>query len=234
MIRIRKSDERGHAQHGWLDSYHTFSFADYHDPEHMGFSDLRVINEDRVEGGHGFPPHPHRDMEIVTYMLAGALAHRDSMGNSSVIRSGEVQRMSAGTGVVHSEYNASDWEPAHLLQIWILPARQGIEPDYEQKLFSDEEKRGKLRLLVSPDGRDGSLKIFQDVYLYSTVLDPGTAVRHNFAAGRQGYIQVARGTAQIGNVSLAAGDGAAVTDTDAVLLRAGPDEPAEILLFDLR
>jgi redox-sensitive bicupin YhaK (pirin superfamily) len=234
MIHIRKSAERGHAQHGWLDSYHTFSFADYHDPEHMGFSDLRVINEDRVEGGHGFPPHPHRDMEIVTYMLAGALAHRDSMGNSSIIRTGEVQRMSAGTGVVHSEYNASDWEPAHLLQIWILPARQGIEPGYEQKLFSDEEKRGKLRLLVSPDGRDGSLKIFQDVYLYSTVLDPGAAVRHNFAAGRHGYIQVARGTAQVGNESLATGDGAAVTDTDAVLLRAGPDEPAEILLFDLR
>jgi redox-sensitive bicupin YhaK (pirin superfamily) len=234
MIHIRRSNERGHANHGWLDSYHTFSFADYYDPAHMGFSDLRVINEDRVEGGHGFPPHPHRDMEIVTYMLGGALAHLDSMGNSSVIRAGEVQRMSAGTGVVHSEYNASEQEPAHLLQIWILPERSGIQPGYEQKMFDVEEKRGKLRLLVSPDGRDGSLKIFQDIYLYGTVLEAGTQLQHTLAPGRRAYIQIARGNAQVGSELLAAGDGAAVTGTDSIVLQATTAEPAEILLFDLR
>lgn len=231
MIRIRKSDERGHANHGWLDSYHTFSFSGYYDPEHMGFGDLRVLNEDRVEGGQGFPAHPHQDMEIITYILEGALAHRDSMGNSSVIRAGEVQRMSAGTGVRHSEYNALTDRQTHFLQIWLYPARAGITPSYEQKAFSAEEKRNRLRLLVSPDGRDGSLHIHQDAFLYGSLLDTGRSVIHEFPKGRKGYVHIARGSVRIGGELLSAGDGMALEDAGPISLQA--ESEAEILLFDL-
>ena len=233
MLQIRKSHERGHANHGWLDSYHTFSFAGYYDPAYMGFSDLRVINEDRVEGGQGFPTHPHQDMEIITYMLDGALAHRDSMGNSSTIRAGEVQRMSAGTGVRHSEFNASPDMQAHFLQIWLYPARAGIPPEYEQKAFSDAEKKNLLCLLVSPDGRDGSLHINQDVLLYGAVLDAGHAVDYKFAKGRKGYLHIARGSVQVDDHHLAAGDSVAISDTAAINVQAPADATAEILLFDL-
>jgi quercetin 2,3-dioxygenase len=231
MMQIRKSQERGHANHGWLDSYHTFSFAGYYDPEHMGFGDLRVINEDRVEGGQGFPTHPHQDMEIITYVLEGALAHRDSMGNSSVIRPGEVQRMSAGTGVRHSEYNALPDRQTHFLQIWLYPARAGIAPGYEQKAFSAEEKKNRLRLLVSPDGRDGSLHINQDAFLYGAALEPDRSVEHAFSAGRKGYLHIARGSAWIGKQLLSAGDGVALSDPGTISLQA--EIAAEILLFDL-
>jgi quercetin 2,3-dioxygenase len=231
MMQIRKSHERGHANHGWLDSYHTFSFAGYYDPEHMGFADLRVINEDRVEGGQGFPTHPHQDMEIITYVLEGSLAHRDSMGNSSVIRAGEVQRMSAGTGVRHSEYNALPDRQTHFLQIWLYPARAGIAPSYEQKAFAAEEKRNRLCLLVSPDGRDGSLHINQDALLYGTVLDPGRSVQHEFSKDRKGYIHIARGAAKVGEELLSAGDAMALEDTKSISLHA--ETEAEILLFDL-
>ena len=180
MIRVRRSQDRGHANHGWLDTYHTFSFADYVDPEHMGFRTLRVINEDRVAGGGGFPMHPHRDMEIITYIIDGALQHRDSMGTSSVILPGEVQRMSAGKGVVHSEFNPSPTEPVHLLQIWILTAARGIAPSYEQKAYPEDERHNRLRLIASPDGAEGSVRIHQDARLYSSLLDAGSAVRHEF------------------------------------------------------
>jgi redox-sensitive bicupin YhaK (pirin superfamily) len=231
MMQIRKSHERGHANHGWLDSYHTFSFAGYYDPEHMGFADLRVINEDRVEGGQGFPPHPHQDMEIITYMLEGALAHRDSMGNSSVIHAGEVQRMSAGSGVRHSEYNALPDRQTHFLQIWLYPARAGITPSYEQKAFDMRTHRNRLHLLISPDGREGSLHINQDALLYGAVLEPGRGVEHEFAVGRKGYIHIARGSARIGDEPLSAGDAVALTDTAKIDIKA--ETAAEILLFDL-
>jgi quercetin 2,3-dioxygenase len=231
MMQIRKSHERGHANHGWLDSYHTFSFADYYDPEHMGFADLRVINEDRVEGGQGFPTHPHQDMEIITYILEGALAHRDSLGNSSVIRAGEVQRMSAGTGVRHSEYNALPDRQTHFLQIWLYPARAGITPSYEQKAFDMQTHRNRLHLLVSPDGRDGSLHINQDALLHGVVLDPEHEVGYSFAGGRKGYIHIARGSARIGEHKLSAGDAMALEDVAIITLQA--ETEAEILLFDL-
>jgi hypothetical protein len=231
MITLRASSERGHANHGWLDSHHTFSFANYYDPRHMGFRALRVINEDQVAPGRGFGTHSHRDMEIISYVLDGALEHRDSLGNGSVIRPGDVQRMSAGTGVAHSEFNASATEPVHFLQIWILPALQGIAPGYEQKYFSPEQKQGTLRLIVSPDGRDGSLAIHQDVALHAAVLVPGGTVSHTLAPGRHAWVQVARGGVQIGDQSLVGGDGAALSGVERLEIRASQD--SEILLFDL-
>src|SRR6187455_859487 len=204
MITVRKSSERGQADHGWLESAHSFSFADYYDPRHMGFGNLRVINEDRVAPGAGFGTHGHRDMEIVSYVLDGSLAHQDSTGTSSVIRPGDVQRMSAGTGVTHSEFNASKTEPVHFLQIWLLPSRPGLPAGYEQKFFSDEEKRGRLRLVASPDGADGSVRIQQDARLYAALLDGGE-VTHAFGAGRRGWLQVARGSVEANGHSLKTG-----------------------------
>jgi len=230
MILLRKAEDRGHANHGWLDSWHSFSFADYHDPAHMGFGTLRVINEDRVAPGEGFPTHGHRDMEIISYVLEGALEHRDSMGNGSVIRPGEVQRMSAGTGITHSEYNASRSEPAHFLQIWILPKFRGIRPGYEQKTFPAEEKRGTLRLVASPDGREGSVTIHQDAFMYATLLEKGEAVRHTLAPGRRGYVHVARGAVTANGQRLVAGD-ALKSEGEDIVLEAGGT--AEVLVFDL-
>ncbi|HEY2458960.1 MAG TPA: pirin family protein, partial [Candidatus Acidoferrum sp.] len=194
MIQIRKSEERGHADHGWLNTRFSFSFADYFDPEHVEFRTLRVMNDDRVAGGGGFPTHPHKDMEIVTYVLEGALEHRDSMGNGSVIKPGDVQYMSAGTGVAHSEFNASKDKSVHLYQIWMYPDKKGYKPTYDQKHFSDDEKRGKLRLLASPDGREGSVKIRQNNELYATVLGPGEAVKHELEPDRHAYVQVTKGS----------------------------------------
>jgi len=231
VITIRRAAERGHFDHGWLDTSHSFSFADYHDPRHMGWGPLRVINEDRVEPGAGFPPHAHRDMEIVTYVLSGALEHKDSLGTGSVIRPGDVQRMSAGTGVRHSEYNHSATEPVHLLQIWIEPARRGVPPGYEQKSIAPADLRGRLRLIASPDGRDGSVTIQQDARLYATVLEPGQRVAYPLGAGRRAWVQVARGTATLNGERLAQGDGAAVLDEPELTLTAV--EPTEVLLFDL-
>lgn len=231
MIIIRPGRERGHANHGWLDSYHTFSFADYYDPDHMGYSVLRVINEDRVDPGAGFPTHGHRDMEIVSYVLDGALEHKDSMGNGSVIRPGDVQRMSAGTGVRHSEYNASKSEPAHFLQIWILPEANGIAPGYEQKNFEPAQLNGQLRAVASPDGRDGSVTIHQDAVLYATKLDGAAEVTHALAPGRRAYVHVARGQVSVNGQPLAAGDGARVEREPALRLESG--RAAEVLVFDL-
>ncbi len=231
MITVRAAGERGHADHGWLDTWHTFSFADYHDPAHMGFRALRVINEDRVQPGEGFPTHGHRDMEIVTWVLEGALQHRDSLGTGSVIRPGEAQKMSAGTGVTHSEFNASDTAPVHLLQIWLLPRRRGLPPRYEQKAFPERERRGVLRLIGSDDGREGSVTIEQDVRLYATLLDTGQRVRHALPPGRHAWAQVARGGVTLNGVDLTAGDGAAIADEADLTLAA--TAPAEVLLFDL-
>ena len=225
MIHVRKSAERGHFDHGWLDTFHTFSFADYYDPDNMGFRALRVINEDRVAPGTGFGRHGHRDMEIVTVVLEGALAHRDSMGTGAVIRPGEVQRMSAGTGVLHSEMNASESEPVHLYQIWLLPEREGIQPGYEQKVFPPLE--GKLQLVASHDARDGSLKIHQDVDLYRGEVDGN--LRFDFRPGRFGWLQAAKGELTLNGTALQAGDGAAIEEENAIEI-AGK---GEILLFDL-
>jgi redox-sensitive bicupin YhaK (pirin superfamily) len=231
MITIRKSDERGRANHGWLDTHFTFSFADYLDPEHVQFRTLRVMNDDRVAGGGGFPAHPHRDMEIVTYVLEGALEHRDSMGNGSVVKPGDIQYMSAGTGVTHSEFNASKTEPVHLYQIWMMPDKRGHKPAYDQKNFSEAEKRGKLRLLASPDGRQGSVKIRQDNDLYATVLGAGDSVKHALKPERYAYVQVARGRVNLNGRPLETGDGAAISGEKSVELT-GVQE-AEVLLFDL-
>jgi hypothetical protein len=231
MIAIRPAKERGHADHGWLDTWHTFSFADYYDPRFMGFRALRVINEDFVAAGRGFPTHGHRDMEIITYVLEGALEHRDSLGTGSVIRPGEVQRMSAGTGVRHSEANPSATEPLHLLQIWIEPSKAGIAPGYEQQTFADADKRGRLRLVASPDGADGSVTIHQDARVYATVLGPGQHVEHTLAPGRHAWLHVARGTLALNGHRLAQGDGAAMTAEPSLTLLADTD--AEALLFDL-
>ena len=231
MEQIRRSGERGHANHGWLDSYHSFSFADYHDPEHMGYGPLRVINEDRVQPGQGFGTHGHRDMEIITYVLEGALEHKDSMGNGSVIRPGDVQRMSAGTGVTHSEFNHSQAELVHFLQIWIEPSVAGIPPGYEEKHFDAASKRGRLRLIASQDGRDGSVKIHQDAYLYAALLDGADRVTHALAPGRKSYVHVARGRVTANGQPLAAGDALKATDVGEVVLEGG--EGAEVLLFDL-
>jgi quercetin 2,3-dioxygenase len=231
MITIRKSQERGHFDHGWLNTYFSFSFADYYDPKHVHFRTLRVLNDDRVAAGAGFPEHPHRDMEIVTYVLEGALEHSDSMGNGSVIRPGDVQYMSAGTGVTHSEFNASKNEPVHLLQIWMFPEKKGFMPAYDQKNFPREDKQGKLRLVASPDGREGSVTIRQDNELYATVLGAGEAVRHELKPERHAYVQVARGSVKLNGTMLGEGDGAAISEEKAIELRGVKD--AEVLLFDL-
>jgi redox-sensitive bicupin YhaK (pirin superfamily) len=235
MMQIRRADDRGAANWGWLDTRHTFSFANYYDPSFMGFRSLRVINEDRVRPGAGFGTHPHRDMEIVTYVLGGALEHADSMGTGSVIRPGEIQRMSAGTGVTHSEWNHSDDEPVHFLQIWLLPAERGLAPSYQQKRFADSERQGTLRLVASPDGADDSLTIHQDARIYATLLAPGERVAHDLAADRYGWIQVARGAVDVAGETLRAGDGAALTGGDSLELEGAPSEGdvAEVLLFDL-
>ena len=231
MITVRPAKERGHFDHGWLDTYHSFSFSEYLDPAHMGFRSLRVINEDRVDPKAGFPPHSHRDMEIITYVLTGALAHKDSMGNGSVIRPGDVQRMSAGTGVTHSETNGSDTEPVHLLQIWILPEKRGIVPGYEEKRFSPDEKRGRLRLVASRDGADGSVTIHQDARVYAGLLDPGQTVRHTLDRGRGAWLHLVAGAATVNGAALATGDGAAIQNESTLEIHAG--EPTELLLFDL-
>ena len=231
MIQVRKSTERGHANHGWLDSWHTFSFSSYYDPEYMGFSSLRVINDDRIAAGAGFPTHAHRDMEIVTYLLEGALEHKDSMGNGSVIHAGEVQRLTAGTGITHSEYNASDSDPIRLLQIWIQPDQTGLTPGYEQKMFSAAEKQGRLRLVASADGRDGSVTIHQDANLHAGLLGESDKIRHTLAPGRRAYLQVARGEVEVNGLGLSEGDGAAITGEEEINFTTGTS--AEVLLFDL-
>jgi redox-sensitive bicupin YhaK (pirin superfamily) len=229
MLTIRRAKDRGHANHGWLDTHHTFSFADYYDPNFMGFRALRVINEDRVAGGGGFGKHSHRDMEIISYVLEGTLAHHDSMGTGSQIRPGDVQRMSAGTGVMHSEMNPSDDEPVHFLQIWIVPAERGIQPGYEQKRFEETERRDRLRLLASPDGSDGSVTIHQDVRLYTALLD-GTSVTHELQPNRFGWVQVTRGEVDVNGQTLQAGDGASISDESSIVLSG---RAAEVLVFDL-
>jgi redox-sensitive bicupin YhaK (pirin superfamily) len=231
MISLRTAEQRGHANHGWLDSYHTFSFANYYDPKHMGFRALRVINDDRIEAGRGFGTHPHRDMEIITYVLDGAVKHADSMGTGSVIRPGDVQRMSAGTGVAHSEYNGSSTELLHLLQIWIEPSQRGLAPSYEQKTFSREEKQGKLRVVASPDGRDGSVSINADTVLYAGLFDEGESASFSLAKGRHAWVHVARGNARVNGQALKAGDAVAVSD-EATLTIEGVDH-GEVLVFDL-
>jgi redox-sensitive bicupin YhaK (pirin superfamily) len=231
MIRIRRSDERGKADLGWLDSRHTFSFGDYQDPDHMGFRTLRVINEDRVRPGSGFGTHSHRDMEIVSYVLSGSLAHEDSLGNGSALRAGDVQRMTAGTGVQHSEMNPSQEEPAHFLQIWILPEREGLEPGYEEKSFSEEDKRGRLCLIASGRPKNGAVKIHQDVDVYATVLGPGQSARLDLRPERHAWVQVVRGEASLNAQAMGPGDGAAVSEEPAVELSAKTE--AELLLFDL-
>ncbi len=231
MITIRKSEERGHFNHGWLDTYHTFSFDQYYDPAHTHFRSLQVINEDRVQPGQGFSTHSHRDMEIITYIISGALEHRDSMGSGSVIRPGDVQHMSAGTGVSHSEFNPSDSESVHLLQIWILPEARGLAPSYEEKSFSEDERRGRLRLIASEDGRDASVTIHQDARLHAAILDAGAVVEHTLGANRYAWLQVAGGAVRLNEFDLRQGDGAAVQDeTD---LQIVAQKAAEILLFDL-
>ncbi|HKG46558.1 MAG TPA: pirin family protein [Pyrinomonadaceae bacterium] len=231
MISIRKANERGHFDHGWLNTYHTFSFDQYYDPRHMGFRSLRVINEDFVAAGRGFPKHGHRDMEIITYILEGALKHEDSMGTGSVIRPGDVQRMSAGTGVRHSEQNASDTERVHLLQIWILPHTVELEPSYEQKAFSADERRGQLRLIASDDGSDGSVTVHQDVSLFASILDAEQVVTREMDQQRYAWIQVARGAIMVNGETAEQGDGVNVAGESSLTIRA--QEPAEILLFDL-
>jgi hypothetical protein len=234
MITLRRSEERGHADHGWLNTYHTFSFAGYFDPQHMGFRSLRVINEDRVAPGEGFGTHPHRDMEIISYVLSGELAHKDSMGNGSVIRPGDVQRMSAGTGVTHSEFNGSRAERVHFLQIWIVPERRDLAPSYEQKRFEDGDKRGKLRLIASRDGRDDSVTIHQDASLYAAILETGQEVTHTLAPGRSAWVHVASGSVELDGKTLSAGDGAAITGESRVTLKGnGGNGRSEVLLFDL-
>jgi len=231
VIEFRRAGERGHANHGWLDSYHSFSFADYHDPAHMGFGPLRVINEDRVQPGMGFGTHGHRDMEIVSYVLDGQLEHKDSMGTGSIIKPGDVQRMSAGRGVQHSEYNPSRTAGVHFLQIWIEPSVRGIPPGYEQTHIAAEDKRGRLRLIASPDGADGSVTIHQDARVYAALLDGDEGVAHVLTPGRRAYVHVARGRAHVNGIALGAGDAAKLTDEAAI--RIDRAAAAEILLFDL-
>ncbi len=232
MINLRRAAERGIANFGWLDSRHTFSFGDYHDPKQMGFGPLRVINEDRVSPGQGFGTHGHRDMEIISYVLEGALEHKDSIGTGSVIRPGDVQVMSAGTGIRHSEFNHSKTEPVHFLQIWVVPDREGIAPRYEQKTFPDTAKRNQLRLVGSTDGRDGSVVIHQDVMIFAALLDAGQEVTHSLTTGRKGWLQVVRGAAVLNGQNLDAGDGAAI-EREAVLNVKAKVDATEILLFDL-
>lgn len=231
MIRIRRAQERGRSELGWLSSAHTFSFGDYHDPTQMGFRTLRVINEDRVVGGKGFGSHPHRDMEILTWVLSGSLRHEDDLGNGSVIRPGDLQRMTAGTGVVHSEWNASATEPVHFLQIWIVPAERGLTPSYEQRSFPDEERRNRLRLVASDDGREGSVRIHQAASLRVASLEAGASVKHAFDPGVHGWLQLARGQARAGDATLRQGDGAALAGE--ATLEIAAETAAEILLFEL-
>lgn len=231
MMTIRKAADRGHANHGWLDSHHTFSFADYYDPDHMGFRALRVINDDRVKGGQGFGAHPHRDMEIISYVLEGGLAHKDSTGTDGVIRPGDVQRMSAGTGVVHSEYNASKTDTVHFLQIWLLPEKRGIQPGYEQKTFGETDKRGKLRLVASRDASDGSLAIHTDARVYAGLFDKGESAKLELAPGRHAWLQVARGKVKVNGAELSDGDGVAVSDERTVSIEGVAD--GEVVAFDL-
>jgi len=232
MITIRRSQERGGADHGWLNTRHTFSFDTYHDPAHMHFRALRVINEDVVQPGQGFPTHPHRDMEIITYVLEGALEHKDSLGNGSVIRPGDGQRLSAGTGILHSEFNASKTEPVHLLQIWIMPESRGIKPSYEQKAFPEAEKRGRLRLIAGRNGQNGAVTVHQDVSLYVAQLDKEQQVEHTLAPGRHAWLQVAKGSVELNGTHLDQADGAAVSDEQKLAI-SGAENGSEILLFDL-
>jgi redox-sensitive bicupin YhaK (pirin superfamily) len=231
MITLRRSEDRGHANHGWLDSHHTFSFADYFDPNHVGFRALRVINEDRVAPGRGFGTHPHRDMEIISYVIEGSIEHKDSMGTGSVIRPGDVQRMSAGSGVTHSEFNGSRTEGVHFLQIWIIPEQRGMKPSYEQKYFDASEKQGQLRIVASRDGRDGSVTIHQDTTIFATVLDSGQTVSHRLATGRHAWVHVVRGKVEVAGNLLQSGDAAAVKDETEITLSGR--EKTEVLLFDL-
>lgn len=231
MIRIRKADERGHFDHGWLKTHHTFSFGDYFDPDHMGFRSLRVMNDDKVQPGQGFGMHGHRDMEIVTYVLAGALAHQDSLGNGSTIRAGQLQRMTAGTGIRHSEFNPSDREWVHLYQIWLLPSRKGLTPSYEELTIGEDEKRGQFRLVAAPDGAAGSLTIHQDARLYLASLLPGQAVAHKLEPGRAAWVQVLQGQLALAGHNLVAGDGVAVTEENVLSVQASA--ASEVLLFDL-
>ncbi len=231
MITIRHGDDRGRVVLDWLDSRHSFSFGHYYDPKHMGFRALRVINDDRVSPGGGFATHPHRDMEIITYVLDGTLEHADSLGNGSEIRAGEVQRMTAGTGVTHSEFNHSQVAPVHLLQIWILPAEKGLAPSYEQRAFTPEEKRGGLTLVAARDGRDGALTVHQDAEIYAALLDAGKSVSHRLAAGRHAWLHLAHGAVVLNGHALAEGDGVAVSDEEVLAISAETD--AELLLFDL-
>ena len=231
MMEIRRSQDRGHANHGWLDSFHSFSFADYYDPAHMGFGALRVINEDRVQPGMGFGTHGHRDMEIVSYVLEGALEHKDSLGNGSIIRPGNVQRMSAGTGVRHSEFNPSSKDGTHFLQIWIEPGVRGIAPGYEEKTFSDADKRGRLRLIASPDGREGSVTIHQDALVFAGLFDGAESATHPLAPGRRAYVHVARGEVTVNGQALGPGDALKLTGEASVRIEAG--RGAEVLVFDL-
>jgi len=231
MLKVRKAEERGHANHGWLDTWHTFSFADYQDPREMGFGPLRVINDDKVQPGQGFGMHGHRDMEIITYVLDGALEHKDSMGNGSIIRPGNVQRMSAGTGVRHSEFNPSRDEGVHLLQIWIEPNFTGVKPGYEEKQFGAADKKGQLRLIASPDGRAGSVTIHQDAYVYASMLDGKDAVAHRLAPERRVYVHVARGALTVNGTALKGGDGVRIENEAAIELKDARE--AEVLLFDL-
>lgn len=230
MIQIRKAEDRGHFDHGWLNTYHTFSFGEYRDAQHSGFRSLRVMNEDFVLPGQGFGTHPHRDMEIVTYVLEGALEHKDSMGNGEVLRPGEFQRMSAGTGITHSEFNPSQNEPVHLYQIWLFPERKGIEPSYEQKRFPDDERRGRLRLVASRGGRDGSLTIHQDADIFLATLLDGERVTHALRTGRHAWLQTLRGEVSLNGQPLSAGDGAAIRDESELAIHGNQ---SEILLFDL-
>jgi redox-sensitive bicupin YhaK (pirin superfamily) len=232
MMQVRKANERGHRNYGWLDTYHTFSFSDYFDPAHTRFRALRVMNDDRVAPGRGFGMHPHEDMEIVTYVLSGALEHQDSMGNGSVLRAGELQRMSAGTGIMHSEFNPSPTDPVHLYQIWLLPERRGLTPSYEQKAFAQEEKRGRLRLVASPGGEDGALIIRQDARVHLGLLSEMDTVTHELQQGRHAWLQVLRGTVQVDKLTLAAGDGLAISDEERVTIT-GAAADSEVLLFDL-
>jgi len=231
MISIRQAEDRGHFQNHWLDSHHTFSFGEYYDPAHMGMSTLRVINDDWVAAGAGFPTHPHKDMEIVTYVLDGELEHKDSMGNGSVIRPGDVQRMSAGTGVTHSEFNPSDEKKTNLLQIWFLPSQDGIVPGYEQKFYAPKDKQNKLKLLVSPDGRDGSISMNSNALLFGTLLDEGKSVNYDLATDRSAYVQIAKGEIRINGQHLGAGNGAAITSGTGISLTGM--KSSEVLLFNL-
>ena len=234
MITLRKSIDRGIGRHGWLTTHHTFSFARYYDEKHMGFRDLRVINEDTVAPGRGFGAHQHENMEIISIVMEGALAHRDSSGGDGVLRRGEVQRMSAGSGVVHSEFNGSESEPVHFFQIWILPDREGITPGYEQKSFPEEDRQGRLQLLVAPGTPDGALDIHQDARLYATILGDGQKVEYTLASGRGAWIQVARGNVVVNGTPLAQGDGASIEDESSVVIEGSGDGPNEVLFFDLR